>query len=92
MGERLRKGQHRHETMLHLRTAHDVRKLRTCAYCGKLGSSDAMLDTSPQYWWHGRCFKKKFGLERLLEEGDERLSRLTLGDLGVELMRQIVWP
>lgn len=90
MGERLRKGQRRFEDMIELRTAHDVRKLMSCAYCGRMGTADSMVDTSPKQWWHGRCFAKKFGLERLLREDTGRLSRLTIGDLGVDLARHVM--
>ena len=91
MGERLRKGQHKFEDMPPtLRTAHDVRKLRSCAYCGRLGSSETMLDTSAKQWWHGRCFVKKFGVELLMVQDVDAISRLTLGDLGVDLMKRIM--
>jgi hypothetical protein len=88
---RLEKGQVRFEDMpLPLRTCHDIRKWRGCVLCKKLGDKNQMLQSSKETFWHGRCFAKQFGTDRLLELPREQLEKLSLGDLGLRLMRAVV--
>lgn len=86
---RLEKGQVKFgDGDLPLRTCHDIRRWTGCARCGVLGSKDSMIQTSNQFW-HGRCFVKQFGMERLREMPATETNKLTLGDLGVRLMRAL---
>lgn len=87
----LSKGQVPFEDLLTIRTAHDVRRLRACARCGEIGDSDLMAFGYPydNDYFHGRCFVAEHGFEALLQlPGVAR--KLTLGDLGLDLMRQLI--
>lgn len=91
---RLARGQLPHEQLITLRTAHDVRRLRTCPGCGGIGHSDAMVFAWPHgkdadAYYHGRCFVAEFGFDALAGMPEEN-KKLSLGDLGVDLMRRLV--
>ena len=68
--------------------AHDVRKLRVCK-CGGLLSADMSVDLDGE-WFHGRCFVKLFGFSALTALPREKQDRLTLGDLGPDLMARLL--
>ena len=68
-----------------MRTCHDIRKWCACPQGGHLGHKDHMLDG-----YHGRCFARKFGLESMFAHKRAEISRLTLGDLGVRLMGEVL--
>jgi hypothetical protein len=87
---RLYKGQVSFDKLISFDTCHDVRKLRGCEYCHKMGLSTNMVQPSKGVFYHGRCFERKFDVERLLELPRDQVSRLTLGDLGVTLARAVV--
>lgn len=40
--------------------------------------------------YHGRCYAKQFSLGHLLALPKKALSKLTLGDVGVEVMKEII--
>lgn len=67
-------------------TAHDVRHLRVCGHCGRLGDKREMVDGI----FHGQCFIDLHGLPALLRLPAEQLDNLTLGDIGVEAMKAIL--
>lgn len=68
--------------------AHDVRKLGACK-CGGVLSKDMAVDLDGE-WYHGRCFVAIFGEGGLHALPKSKQDRLTLGDLGVEVMRRLV--
>jgi len=73
-----------------MNTCHDIRKWTACSVCGAIGHRDNMVQSSPDVFWHGRCFVKRFGIERLLEMPRKETTKLSLGDLGLDLMRALV--
>lgn len=73
-----------------LRTAHDVRKLRACYGCSKLGSKDSMISMPAGTAMHGRCFIAKFGIAKLLQQPREETDKLTLVDIGGDAMRRLI--
>lgn len=87
---RLKRGQVNFAKLLPLRTCHDIRSWRPCAYCLKPGSVATMIEASKDNFWHGRCFERKFGMERMLEMPRKELVKLSLGDLGVDLMKELL--
>lgn len=86
---RFEKGQRPFDNLLPIKTCHDIRLWRACAECHELGSKNSMINSGDGFW-HGRCFAKRFGVERLLEMPREQLATLMLGDLGVRLMRSVL--
>jgi hypothetical protein len=87
---RFEKGQRPFDKMLPIKTCHDIRLWRRCEECHQLGGKNSMLSSGKDAFWHGRCFAKRFGTERMLEMPREQLATLMLGDLGVRLMRSVV--
>jgi hypothetical protein len=88
---RLQKGQRPFDkTPLPMRTCHDIRLWTACSHCAALGSKSDMLKTAKNQFWHGRCFAKRFGVERLLGLPREETGKLRLDDLGVALMRALI--
>jgi hypothetical protein len=74
-----------------MRTCHDIRKWRHCAECSHIGGMDQMVKSrANDDWYHGRCFAKKFGVDALLALPMAQTEKLTLGDLGVDLMGQLL--
>ncbi len=74
-----------------LRTCHDIRKWCYCVVCSNIGSTEDMVKPrKDDDWYHGRCFAKKFGVDALLALPMAQTEKLTLGDLGVDLMSQLV--
>lgn len=49
-----------------------------------------MIELSSGEFFHGRCFIKDHGLDALLELPFEKVSRLTLGDVGSDVMIKIL--
>jgi hypothetical protein len=68
--------------------AHDVRKLVVCK-CGGLASQGMAIDLDGE-WYHGRCFIHVFGFKSLLALPRSKQDRLTLGDLGPDVMRRLI--
>lgn len=77
------------ENLVRVQKAHDVRTLRGCTVCSNLGNSDRMIDVDDE-WYHGRCFVMRFGCKALLALPKAKTDRLTLGDLGVRLMKALL--
>ena len=76
-----------------LRTAHAVRRLASCGYCG--GAGDARNMIPMQYanlkeHYHGRCYVARNGLKALLVLPQAVTDRLTLGDIGKETMKALL--
>lgn len=96
MNTELEPGQCDFLELVSIEKAHDVRTLRGCAHCGGLGHAYQMIegtpfaDTKGTPWFHGRCFAAKFGDDAILKLGKRDRDKLTLGDLGVRLMRSLV--
>ncbi len=75
---------------LPLKTCHDIRLWTACSHCHVLGTKNEMVQSSDKNFWHGRCFARKFGTDRLVEMPGKETAKLSLGDLGVDLMRRIL--
>lgn len=86
--ERLARGQEPLDTLARARTAHEVRTLRPCAVCQNIGNTHSMIDSNKE-WFHGRCFVARFGGKALGALPESKTGRLTLGDLGVALMKAL---
>ncbi len=90
----LEKGQVPFDQLVTVRTAHDVRKLRACAHCEQIGSTDRMVFSHPygqtNEYYHGRCFVEAHGFEALLDLGPPQIDKLSLGDLGQSLTERII--
>jgi hypothetical protein len=86
---RFEKGQRPFDKLLPMKTCHEIRLWRTCSECQELGGKNSMLSSGDGFW-HGRCFAKRFGTERMLEMPREQLATLMIGDLGVRLMRLVL--
>lgn len=90
---KLEKGQVPFDQLVTVRTAHDVRKLRACAHCEQMGSTDRMVFGFPHgktdEYYHGRCFVTAHGLAALCEM-PEQVDKLSLGDLGQSLTERII--
>lgn len=72
-----------------LRTAHDVRHLTACARCQRVRDQRWMAFASGRTYY-GRCIVRRFGLAALVALPAAQTDKLTLGDLGVEWMRQLL--
>jgi hypothetical protein len=74
-----------------LRTAHEVRHLVTCAYakCRALGDKRNMIAVKNSHY-HGRCYIRRFSYLAFLQLPRAELAKLTLGDVGVTVMRAII--
>jgi hypothetical protein len=73
-----------------MKTCHDIRKWRYCKGCSHIAGQDQMVKDADGDHWHGRCFAKKFGVGTLLALPMAQTEKLTLGDLGVDLMGQLL--
>lgn len=72
-------------------TAHDVRHLRVCLWCGDLGDDRTMLHSSELYGdSHGRCWILKFGLNAFLDLPSSETDKITLEDIGKEAMMALL--
>jgi hypothetical protein len=72
-----------------LRTAHDVRHLAACGHCRRMGDQRRMVIAAGRTY-HGRCFVRRFGVPALIALPPAQTDKLTLVDLGVEWMRQLL--
>lgn len=75
--------------------AHDVRHLRECERCHQLGDERSMIVFPPtaltkEEFWHGACYLDRFGITRLLDLPDAQTDKLTLGDIGVSVMKRLL--
>lgn len=70
-------------------TAHDVRKLTVCFYCGQLASKDNMVAHNSAHI-HGSCFITVFGLQKFKKLPKEQTNKLTLDDIGPNVMRLLL--
>ncbi len=86
----LEQGQVPLDNLISLRTAHDVRRLRSCQSCKGLGDKDCMIVGDQSGFFHGRCYANAYGVDALLALDNDDLRDLQLGDLGVDLMRKVI--
>lgn len=70
-------------------TAHDVRKLRLCEMCGRLGYLPQMLTLDSKNY-HGGCLVQTMTHEQVLALPPEQISKLRLNETGVELMTKLL--
>lgn len=70
-------------------TAHDVRHLTTCCACGALADSRDLIEDAHMFW-HGRCYRERFGVDALLRLPSAQTDKLTLGDIGGDTMRALL--
>ena len=87
--EKLKYGQVPLDELPRVKKAHDVRTLRPCTGCNGIGNSDAMVEHGAS-WFHGRCFVVAVGETALFALPKAQTDRLTLGDLGVDLMKRLI--
>lgn len=73
-----------------LRTAHDVRRLAGCEYCGGSGDTRNMIELQRRGWVHGRCYAAEHGIDGLLHQPLRVLDKLTLADIGKDAMKAIL--
>lgn len=86
---KLHRGQVPFSDLITVKTAHDVRRLCACQHCGEIGDNAEMVFAWPYEtaYFHGRCFAKAHGVDALI---DLKPAGLTLGDLGLDLMRAVL--
>lgn len=77
--------------------AHDVRRLRICPACQEMGDlrnmiahTDQPIEFHTERYYHGGCFVSSFGEEALLTLPISETDRLTLRDIGAEMMRKLL--
>lgn len=72
-----------------LRTAHDVRRLRTCRACGGMGDGKFMpiIDGHPI---HGFCAAEALGVAGLAKLPEAEIDKLTLSEIGPERMKALL--
>ena len=85
----MRAGQIAVSKLVRVEKAHDVRTLRVCTHCGKLGNSDRMIDHGAS-WFHGRCFVAACGRKAFLALPRAKTNRLMWSDIGTDLMKALV--
>lgn len=85
----LKAGQVPLDSLVMIEKAHDVRKLCVCGSCGGLGNTDSMIERDEE-WLHGRCFVSRYGKAELCHLPKKQTDRLTLGDLGVTIMKYLI--
>ena len=77
-----------------LKTAHDVRRLRTCAGCGGIGHPEQMLSGLEAFglagFHHGRCVVQLLTQKQVLALPSDQRHKLRLNDTGVELLRKLL--
>lgn len=78
----------KYQPELHLRRAHDVRKLMPCK-CGGLGMRGNMVQIGDRHY-HGRCAIVEYGIEQLCLMEPEDTAGLTLDDIGPDNMRKLL--
>lgn len=70
-------------------TAHSVRHLTICIHCKSLGERHQMVTLDIRRW-HGKCYIAKFGKVELFKLPEKEIRKLTLGDIGSIMMREIL--
>ena len=77
-----------------LKTAHDVRRLKTCSGCGGIGHTAQMLSCLEAFglagFHHGRCVVQLLTHEQVLALPSDQRDRLRPDDTGGELMRKLL--
>jgi hypothetical protein len=70
-------------------TAHDVRQMRLCPLCRRLGLARDMilLDRGPV---HGFCAARALTPEQLLQLPAAERGKLRVSDVGADLMRRLL--
>lgn len=82
--------------MPELRTCHDVRELRACHICTRLGDRRSMIQRGTKTnghasrHAHGRCFIKVFGMSEFLQLPRTETDKLQLDDIGVDAMKALM--
>ena len=71
-------------------TAHDVRSLTCCLFCGQLADKRNLVKMPRAGHAHGACFIERRGLPALLALPTEETDKLTLGDIGGDVMAAIL--
>lgn len=71
-------------------TAHDVRHLRPCAFCSDLGDRRRMVHATAKEYAHGKCLFSAGGIRRLLDLPQRERDKLTIADIGVNAMRDLI--
>lgn len=74
--------------MVQIMNVHDFRRLTVCEHCDEPGDRAHMLRGNlGARWLHGRCFVALNGAEALLALPASDVGRMTLDDIGPELMK-----
>ena len=69
--------------------AHDVRRLRLCPVCGKVGDDRKMVKVGPmKSLAHDRCVFEQLG-EGILNLPKEERAKFTLASVGPDMMRRL---
>lgn len=69
--------------------AHDVRHLRICPDCRKLGDDRDMICIGRGHW-HSSCAFKAFGLSGILKLPRSVQDKFSLADIGPKAMKQLI--
>jgi len=78
------------EPSIRLEKAHDIRRLRGCARCKRIGDDRFMPKISRGVWMHGYCALAELGSVRaLLKLPRDEINKLTLGELGAINMAEL---
>jgi hypothetical protein len=85
----MKPGQRPLNELVTVKYAHDIRTLRKCIHCNHPGIGPNMIDHGAG-WYHGRCFVNALGRTVFFALPEEKVSRLTVGDLGWDLMKALV--
>ena len=79
--------------MPELRTCHDVRQLRVCCGCQKLGDRRNMVRQERgkgSRHFHGRCFIASHGMTLFLQLPRSETDKLQLDDIGPKAMKSLM--
>lgn len=68
--------------------AHDVRQLRLCKGCGRIGWAPDMIQTDGNDW-HGDCLFKLIGVKGLRKLPKSEIGKFRLNEIGVRAMKAI---
>lgn len=82
------------DSVIILKSAHDVRHLCSCSKCDKLGDERTMVDLIPAFpekRWHPKCFYEEWG-ENYVFENLRRAdwAKFRLCDIPLKLMKKMV--
>jgi hypothetical protein len=70
-------------------TAHDVRQMRLCPLCRRLGLARDMILLDGAHL-HGFCAARELAPEQLLQLPAEERAKLRISDVGAEVMRRLL--